>query len=116
MRRRPRWPRPLRLRLLPDQVNRAESDAREQVTRQPSPEALRRIRGKSEIFVHVEGCDAPPVDIALASKGIQHLRLARCRREDHPHVALPSEVVAERRSDVRGGRPAHRIPRLKRRD
>jgi hypothetical protein len=60
----------------------------------------------------VEGGDASPVDIALARKRIQHLRLARRGGEHHPHNILPGEAIAQHGGDVRRRSPAHRIPRL----
>ena len=69
-------------------------------------EPLRRIGGKSDIFVHMIGVDAVPFDLFVFCKRRKHLVLRGRRRKDHVDLFLFRQKLRDLRLDVpRGGVP-----------
>lgn len=96
-----------------DQMHGGEGEVIEDCAAQPHAETLRRIRGKAEIFVHVEGSDARPVDFFLCAQRSEHFALAGRGGEDHSHAWLRTKTRANFARDVRRRMRAHRAAGLR---
>ena len=70
-------------------------------------EPLRRIGGKADIFIHVEGMDAPPVDAAFPAQRAEKFVLRRRGGKDNAHLLLGREQLAKIRPGFRGGGFTH---------
>ena len=60
-------------------IHLAEGHPTENMLVEIMPEALRLCAGEADIFVHVEGSHAAPVDVRLERKGAKRLILRRSR-------------------------------------
>ena len=73
---------------------------------------LRRVGRQADVFVHVEGGDAAPIEPLVGDQAPQHVALAVRRREDDPHVMAPDpDLRAQEIRDIRRGRRPHLPPR-----
>jgi len=62
---------------------------------QPETKSLRSRVVGAEVFIHVEGSYARPVDSLFLPERWEHFMLAWCCREDHAHALLPLKAPAD---------------------
>jgi len=65
---------------------RVQPDEPEEMFLEITAERDRMVGVDSQIFVHVEGRDAAPVDVRLGNESLDHFGLAWRRGENHPHT------------------------------
>ncbi len=90
-----------------------ERQPAEQALFEPRRETLRRAWEKADILVHMECRDAAPVDPGLDDQRVDHVLLAWCRGENHPHAGRGRKPGADFHRDVVRRRPAHERARGK---
>ena len=85
-----------------EKMRGGEGEMIEDCAAQPEGETLRCVGGEADVFIHVEGGDAGPIDRGLGTEGREHFTLAGRGGENDADAGLGGESGADGVGNVRG--------------